>query len=42
MEASEFGELPMTAASIPTIKLPSGEAVPRLGQGTWRMGEAPR
>jgi diketogulonate reductase-like aldo/keto reductase len=26
-------------SSLPTITLPSGEAVPRLGQGTWRMGE---
>jgi diketogulonate reductase-like aldo/keto reductase len=42
MEASEFGELPMSAASIPTTKLPSGEAVQRLGQGTWRMGESRR
>jgi len=24
-----------------TLKLPSGEAVPALGQGTWRMGEQP-
>lgn len=26
-------------ASIRTLKLPSGEAVPVLGQGTWKMGE---
>jgi len=24
---------------IPTVRLPDGEAVPALGQGTWRMGE---
>ena len=28
------------SASIPTTKLPSGEAVPILGLGTWRMGES--
>ena len=28
--------------SIPTTTLPSGEAVPILGQGTWNMGENPR
>ncbi len=27
---------------IPTTHLPSGEAVPILGQGTWGMGEDPR
>jgi diketogulonate reductase-like aldo/keto reductase len=27
---------------IPTTKLPSGEAVPRFGIGTWRMGESAR
>jgi diketogulonate reductase-like aldo/keto reductase len=27
------------ARPIPTTKLPSGEAVPTLGLGTWRMGE---
>ena len=26
-------------AAIPTITLPSGVAVPALGQGTWNMGE---
>jgi diketogulonate reductase-like aldo/keto reductase len=26
-------------SSIRTLKLPSGEAVPVLGQGTWKMGE---
>lgn len=29
----------MSALSLPTMKLPSGETVPQLGQGTWRMGE---
>jgi diketogulonate reductase-like aldo/keto reductase len=28
--------------AIPSIKLPSGETVPALGQGTWNMGEQPR
>ena len=32
----------MPASDIPTLKLPGGEIVPRLGQGTWRMGEKPR
>jgi diketogulonate reductase-like aldo/keto reductase len=32
----------MTSTTIPKIQLPSGEAVPILGQGTWRMGEDPR
>jgi diketogulonate reductase-like aldo/keto reductase len=32
----------MSASSIPTLELPGGEVVPRLGQGTWRMGEKPR
>ena len=32
----------MPASTIPTLKLPGGEIVPRLGQGTWRMGETPR
>lgn len=26
-------------AAVPTLSLPSGETVPILGQGTWRMGE---
>jgi diketogulonate reductase-like aldo/keto reductase len=26
-------------AEIPALRLPDGEPVPRLGQGTWRMGE---
>lgn len=25
--------------SVPTVTLPSGEAIPKLGQGTWEMGE---
>jgi diketogulonate reductase-like aldo/keto reductase len=29
----------MAATDIRTVKLRSGEAVPALGQGTWRMGE---
>ncbi len=28
-------------ASIRTVKLPSGESVPALGQGTWHLGERP-
>ena len=32
----------MSDSNIPTLKLPGGEIVPRLGQGTWRMGETPR
>jgi diketogulonate reductase-like aldo/keto reductase len=27
--------------AIPTVRLPSGEPVPVLGQGTWRLGEDP-
>ncbi|RUW65295.1 aldo/keto reductase, partial [Mesorhizobium sp. M2A.F.Ca.ET.067.02.1.1] len=26
-------------STVRTLKLPSGEAVPVLGQGTWKMGE---
>ncbi|MFN3401716.1 MAG: aldo/keto reductase [Ferrovibrio sp.] len=26
---------------MPTVRLPNGEAVPRLGQGTWQMAEKP-
>jgi diketogulonate reductase-like aldo/keto reductase len=29
-------------ATLPTVALPSGERVPQLGQGTWRMGESRR
>ena len=32
----------MPASSPPTVELPSGETVPQLGQGTWRMGENAR
>jgi diketogulonate reductase-like aldo/keto reductase len=32
----------MPAFDLPTVTLPSGEAVPQLGQGTWRMGESAR
>ena len=32
----------MSASDIPTLRLPGGEVVPRLGQGTWRMGEKAR
>ena len=32
----------MSAVSLPTVILPSGEAVPQLGQGTWHMGESGR
>ena len=31
----------MPASDIPTLTLPGGEIVPRLGQGTWHMGEKP-
>ena len=30
------------ASGLPTVTLPSGEKVPQLGQGTWRMGESRR
>lgn len=30
------------SGTIPTTPLPSGEAIPILGQGTWRMGEDPK
>jgi len=29
----------MDAASVKTVRLPGGDAVPALGQGTWGMGE---
>ncbi len=32
----------MSRLCIPSVTLPSGEKVPQLGQGTWRMGEARR
>jgi diketogulonate reductase-like aldo/keto reductase len=28
--------------TMPTVKFPSGETVPALGQGTWNMGDSPR
>src|SRR5579863_10696860 len=30
----------MTQAN-PTVTLPTGEPIPKLGQGTWEMGERP-
>lgn len=27
--------------TMPTVSLPNGETVPRLGQGTWQMAEKP-
>src|SRR5215831_13214335 len=37
----ELDERPMTTPRSPaaTLALPTGEAIPRLGLGTWRMGE---
>ena len=32
----------MPASALPQVRLPSGETVPQLGQGTWRMGENAR
>ena len=32
----------MVQSALPRVKLPSGETVPQLGQGTWRMGESGR
>lgn len=32
----------MAPSAIPQVRLPSGASVPRLGQGTWGMGENPR
>jgi diketogulonate reductase-like aldo/keto reductase len=32
----------MPRSAFPTVTLPSGEKVPQLGQGTWRMGESRR
>jgi diketogulonate reductase-like aldo/keto reductase len=32
--------LAISTSAIPTVTLPSGEKVPQLGQGTWRMGES--
>ena len=32
----------LVATGLPRVTLPSGEAVPQLGQGTWHMGESGR
>ncbi|WP_422769297.1 aldo/keto reductase [Plantactinospora sp. WMMC1484] len=32
----------MAQRQVPTVTLPSGEAIPALGQGTWGMAEDPR
>jgi diketogulonate reductase-like aldo/keto reductase len=32
----------MSSTTVRTVRLPSGEAVPALGQGTWHMGESRR
>jgi diketogulonate reductase-like aldo/keto reductase len=32
----------MSQPALPSVTLPSGEKVPQLGQGTWRMGESGR
>jgi diketogulonate reductase-like aldo/keto reductase len=32
----------MPGLALPQVRLPSGETVPQLGQGTWRMGESAR
>lgn len=29
------------ANTLPVVTLPDGEAIPKLGQGTWEMGERP-
>lgn len=29
-------------STVPTVRLPSGETVPALGQGTWNMGDSAR
>src|ERR1700730_8444312 len=34
-----YPALAMPRPAVPTTKLPSGEAVPVLGQGTWHMGD---
>src|SRR3990172_2084080 len=36
------GSSAMSAFNLPIVTLPSGEAVPQLGQGTWHMGEGGR
>src|SRR5690606_39212155 len=32
----------MVQSALPRVTLPSGQTVPQLGQGTWRMGENSR
>ena len=32
----------LPATAIRTVKLPSGDVVPALGQGTWHMAEHPQ
>lgn len=32
----------MRPSAVPTVELPTGASVPRLGLGTWRMGESAR
>ena len=32
----------METMTLRYVKLPSGETIPALGQGTWRLGEVPR
>ena len=31
----------MAAGSVPAVRLPAGESVPAMGQGTWYLGESP-
>jgi diketogulonate reductase-like aldo/keto reductase len=38
---NQRGELVMAASTDETIRLPSGQDVPALGQGTWFMGDQP-
>jgi len=37
-----FAWVLMSSHDLPAVELPSGETVPQLGQGTWRMGESAR
>src|SRR5579885_3899358 len=37
MAAAAEGGYPSIMANVPRVKLPSGETVPALGQGTWMM-----
>jgi hypothetical protein len=36
------GRYPLAMTATPTVKFPSGESVPALGQGTWNMGDSVR